>query len=390
MPANLEQIYAALQAVSKGVKGQTAALKAAQDSALGLLRASAARTEPLRAKVEAVARGSDPNVRCAVPVSEQIDLGYQSEISTEGQTLIAVDGSQVTPDRHEEALFGLINVAAVIMRTGSGRAPDIVVDTTLLFGQDLYAGDASLMSEGDIALLRDAAERRILLRQARGNHGTSIALADGPLELWGAKDVSDPGAFEKALDEYLEGLRLMESMGLTVAGYVDKPGADLVVRLLEIDQASADELKMLRSLHPLRGVSDRWLYSQILSAGERSAIFAMQSKSRARYTDALAIHFFYVNVGSEGHAVIARVEIPRWVANRSASVEALHSTLLEQCNLLGARPYPYILHRAHETAKIGLDEKEQIKLKLLLELRAAGVEPEPPSGKSSAKQVSEN
>jgi hypothetical protein len=69
-------------------------------------------------------------------------------------------------------------------------------------------------------------------------------------------------------------------------------------------------------------------------------------------------------------------------------VDALHRALLEQCALLAARPYPYILHRAHETARISMQESEQIKLRLILEMRSHGLEPEPASGKSSAKAVS--
>jgi NurA-like 5'-3' nuclease len=55
--------------------------------------------------------------------------------------------------------------------------------------------------------------------------------------------------------------------------------------------------------------------------------------------------------------------------------------------LLGARPYPYILHRAHETALVSRDEKGQVELMLALELRKAGSEVEERSNKQSAKSL---
>jgi hypothetical protein len=40
---------------------------------------------------------------------------------------------------------------------------------------------------------------------------------------------------------------------------------------------------------------------------------------------------------------------------------------------MGARPYPYILHRAHEVAVVSLDEKQRLMEMILLELRRQGV-----------------
>jgi hypothetical protein len=172
-----------------------------------------------------------------------------------------------------------------------------------------------------------------------------------------------------------------------VAGYVDKPGADLVVRTLEIAAFSEDQLKDVRELHPLRGVTDLWLFGSLLKAGKRSAVFGMQSGSRVHYTGDLALHFFYLNVGDAGHPSIVRVEIPKWVADDHSKLDLLHTVLLEQCWLMGVRPYPYILHRAHEIAVVGLDEKQQVSQMLELELRKAGEEVGQVSAKSSAKAL---
>jgi len=41
---------------------------------------------------------------------------------------------------------------------------------------------------------------------------------------------------------------------------------------------------------------------------------------------------------------------------------------------MGNRPYPYILHRAHETAVVSMQEKEQITQMIVNELHRQGVE----------------
>jgi hypothetical protein len=325
----------------------------------------------------------DASLRCALPGDEDFAVGFDCPPGAAGSALLAVDGSQAIADRHEEVAFALINIGSVSIEQGSGKVPQVSVDTRLLFGDELRSVDGRMLSEGDLALLRDAAERRALLTDA-STASAAVVLVDGPLELWGAKDLSDPAAFEQARRGYLEDLRELHRRGCTIAGYVDKPGADLVVRMLELGQVPTAGDRRAR---PLRGVSDRWLYAQILAPGQRSAVFALQSSSRRIYTEERAIHFFYLNVGRAAQAALARIEIPLWVAREPRRVGELHRVLLDQCAFLGARPYPYILHRAHETARITMQDKEQIKLRLLLEMRDHGIEPEAVSPKSSAKSV---
>ena len=79
--------------------------------------------------------------------------------------------------------------------------------------------------------------------------------------------------------------------------------------------------------------------------------------------------------------------LTRW-AKRSAGddeekLNNLHAVLLNQCRIMGGHPYPYLLHRAHETAVVSLNEKEQLTRMILLELQRRGVE----TGQESHKQA---
>ena len=82
---------------------------------------------------------------------------------------------------------------------------------------------------------------------------------------------------------------------------------------------------------------------------------------------------------------IARVEIPGWVAADRVKLDLLHAVLLEQCRMLGSRPYPYLLNRAHEIAVVGQEEKEQIEQLLALESRRQGEAVGNPSNKQVGK-----
>ena len=243
-----------------------------------------------------------------------------------------------------------------------------------------------MVSEDAIEMQRDIAERRKLLELASNYPTPLLALTDGPVELWGAKNGGEDD-YRKNLEIHKSVLSQLQAKNAIVAGYVDKPGADLVVRTLELTQLnSPEDYKNIRKFHPFRGVTDRWLYG-LLPPGHRSAVFGLQSSSRSHYTGDLGLHFFYLNVGEDMHPWLVRVEFPRWVAEDAGSLDLLHLALLQQCRVMGARPYPYILHRAHEIAVVKFDEKRQVEQMLELELRRAGGELETVSNKQSAKDL---
>jgi hypothetical protein len=85
-----------------------------------------------------------------------------------------------------------------------------------------------------------------------------------------------------------------------------------------------------------------------------------------------------------------RVEIPKWVAEDSKKLDLLHGILIEQCKMMGSRPYPYLLHRAHETAVVRFEEKQQIEQLLVLELHRIHAEVGDASNKSLAKALKVN
>jgi hypothetical protein len=383
MPLNFQQVFDRVNVIGQGARRRQQDLDERRKSASQLLYSWADKTEELRDKVER-ARQSDPSLRCAVPQSERLDTHrLSSAASTQEVTLIAADGSQVVPDRHAALLFGLINVGAIVIPGGDEHAPVILTDSELSFDDEV-----TNWTEGLVALRRDLAERKKLLTISMEYSPPLVTLTDGPLQLWEARESDEVLGYEKALGEYLVILSQLQERGVITAGYVDKPSSNLLVRLLEVAITPESDLKELHKLHPLQGISDLWLFDQLLQPRERSAMFTLQARSKAVYQGTLALHFFYINVGQPGHPKTVRIEIPAWVADNVADIDLLHSALLEQCHIMGAKPYPYILHRAHEVAVVTYQEKQQIEQLLEITIRKSGGEVGEESGKQASKDSS--
>jgi len=205
-----------------------------------------------------------------------------------------------------------------------------------------------------------------------------IAISDGPLELFHEPRTS--ADHQRLFQEYLKTLQEIHQAGRILGGYIDKPRADLVIRMLEIIYKSEPKLD-------LSNISDADIFSRLLEPGNRSAIFQLNSPSSSYYTGHLALRFFYLNVGRKDKPWIVRIEINRWAADDIVSVCLLHQALLDQCHLMGSQPYPYLLHRAHEEAVVHFDEKEKLTSLLSFLLQQSGVEIGSRSYKSSAKEL---
>ncbi len=388
MPIDFQQVYTRIKEIAAGADERKRTLEERRKFARSLLSTYSSELDRLRGKVGA-AVAVDSNLRCAVPLTEPLTSTYPPPDTFPDATVIAADGSQINPDRHASVQFCVINVGVITMKLHSGEAPEVCVDTELLYGDDLVS-NGNALSDGMVAMRRDISERLKLDELSRGIKGPVVNLTDGTIELWGAKG-DDPQAYADFVEKYLKVLSRLHSRGVLTAGYVDKPSADLVIRLLEIATADQEQIHRLREYQPLHGVSDLWLYGEheqpLLPPGHRSAVFGLQSGSVKKYKGPLALHFFYLNVGSEKHPWPVRVEIPKWVADDKEKLDLLHGVLVEQCKMMGSRPYPYLLHRAHETAVVRHEEKAQVEQLLALELRRSREEIGDQSHKSSAKAL---
>jgi hypothetical protein len=321
---------------------------------------------------------ANPMLRCALPGSEPIQTVFPLPEMTFTGTILAADGSQVIPSRHYQVEFGAINVAAVSMQPGTGQAPKITTHSRLLDMQDMEEGKG-MASEGYIALLRDLEERKLSAELAATFTAPVIALTDGGLELF-----KEPGAshqYEKALQKYLDVLQTMADQRILYAGYVDKPGSNLVIAMLDVLAQSAGETQKLE------GLVDRILFGEILrSPGCRSSVFGIQSSQSQKFQGDQSVHFFFMNVSPTNNPKIARVEIPDWLAHEPEMIDLLQVAIYQQC-LSSGSAFPYLLHRAHEEAVIKFDDANRLEELIVNNLQNGQVWIGEKSGKQTLKDL---
>ena len=384
MSLDFQQVRQQIQQLAEGAPAREERRRNLLEEADRLLTRHAMDLDYLREKVERAA-AQDQYFRSAVPVSEALNDSFPLPDMPAEATLIAADGSQINPDRHLGIEYCLVNVGAIQMSLGQHNAPTTTIQSTLYYGEEIFS-----MQEKIVALIRDTREREILADLAKGISGTVVTFTDGPVELWGrevALDTEEKQDEKKFFQRYQDALAELHKHKTITSGYVDRPRSDLLIRLLELapdTKKTADA----RKNRWLRGILDTEILEQIIRPGERSAIFELLSPTSKKYRSIFSLHFFYLNVSlNEGKPMLARVEFPAWVAQDPSMVNALHAILVQQCQIVPTKQYPYLLTRADETAVVSLDEKEQVDRMIAQEMYKRGVGFAEKSQKQQSKEI---
>lgn len=298
------------------------------------------------------------------------------DVPPTGTVLAAVDGSQIFPDRHAAVLYYLIQVGGLVFRY-NGQTPEQHTRENLYFREDdLIDARGNVIAQERVGMRRLIHEMRFLAELTEAEKTTQqplLALTDGPL-LWPYPERGSEDAL--ALRDYLAALTRIREAGALPIGYVDRPGGRYLLDLLWAGQLKPGEIADRLPDNPLQRLSDRWLMAHTLAPGERSAWFTRGNASQQRHTQARhEVWFCYGNLGQPGFPVIARVEVPAWVAQRDGAADTLHATLRHQAQVLNG--YPYALARAHEIALVTTQDKLALEGALQQQLMAAGIVPRP-------------
>jgi hypothetical protein len=403
MTLEFEKLTPELDGMAHSAQRRARQTESQVDTALRQLRAYGRQWERIEASLARAERVTDAKFyRAARPLDrvETLDCCLDPCPCPPEATLIAADGSQILPDRHAAFLYYLINIGIVVYFHGSGRGPLTATWPTLAYPRladgvgNGAASEAALEEEEDdfaassavVNVRRDLAEIDALAEMAGGYHAPLLlALMDQRLLYWPAL-ASRGGESDRAVDSWLAAMGRLRRTGALLAGYIDRPGKSSVITLLEtvenIERPGYDITALgRRSLW--QGPTDVDLFCQVLGPGQRSKTFVEVSEHNRRFREddpAHEICFFYLNPGRNGRQ-IARVDIPRWVAEDSAQVEAVHSLLYDQCTLAGN--YPYVLTRADEMAVVGRQDQAELEYRIALRMQAVGLD-----GEITAKQWS--
>jgi hypothetical protein len=208
----------------------------------------------------------------------------------------------------------------------------------------------------------------------RHNAAPLLAILDQRLLYWpiGSAGVAENAAVT-AWGSHMSGIR---QAGALLCGYIDRPGTSAVMTLLRSIVGLSDaqfNWKELGQRKATQGVTDANVFSQILGPGERSAVFANISDPNDVFMAQDATNevcFFYLNPGLAGQN-IARVDIPRWVAEDEGAVTAVHSLLIDQCRIMGN--YPYVIARADEMAVVGRQDAGELNFMIDVIMERHGI-----------------
>jgi len=335
-----------------------------------------------------VGREMDTNsrLRSAVPVDEDLNAAIPVGQMPEQVALLAADGSQINPSRHARVPFCVINIGAVEMVRGSGQMPRVYQESHLLDYDRTTLPDTGLISEGSVALTRDLAERQKLAEWSADLPHPAIAMIDGPLELY--RDVQQTAEFDRIAGKFKAVLELFQNNKVYLLGYVDKPGSDLLVSLLELIGRNQKELMPdFPKARPVRVVDTALFENLLKNPGERSAVFSVESQRSSDFGSDQQVHFFFMNVGTVDFQHLARVEIPAWVARNKDNIALIQTALLDQTRMLGSKPYPYLLHRSHEVALVSMDEHRRVEEMIISEFMREHLPVGSPSQKQAVKDL---
>ena len=282
--------------------------------------------------------------------------------------LVATDGSQIDIERHGMAACYVINIGRVFLRYGAHPAAKLSSRPALYYREeDLYLtnGVRRIPIEGNYLSARRDVEEGVALADLAEEFLTGelpcVAVQDGTLVRWTLAG-AEKFVQEHFLAPYLAYFDRLRERGIPVASYISRPRAPEVagtIRLMlcpDVDLAARRGAKCSEcsdsaagrtpSCYVCQGLTDAEIMADMLGEGQRGPLFVSMSRINVESYGPHLIHCFYLRVGRE----IARVEIPRWVAEDVAQVDLVHTVIYDQC--IKGQGYPVALARAHEQAII--------------------------------------
>lgn len=369
----LERLKSAIEALSQQTQAYSQQAEIELQYALHWLKTA----PPAAALRERLPQALQPGQEIAIP---PLDLPLENRLSTaaappRGTIIIGIDGSQIPPDRHAIALYYVLQTGALVFRY-NGQAPTPVQQAELHFAERELYDDEGLLITGQLGMRRAIAEMAMataLAEQVRAEGAPTpiLTLTDGPL-LWPYSGRTSEER-ESLLPAYFAAFDRLREVGGMPVGFIERPGGKALLELLwqsRLDDNGQPRHKDER--HP-EAVDDELLMAHFLAPGERSVWLKRLSPMNEKHHEVAGhpIWFCYLNLGEQGLPVIARIEAPRWAAEREDWSTTLHAVLLHQANILHGNPY--VLARAHELALVTHQDKTALESLLHRNLLEHGI-----------------
>jgi hypothetical protein len=396
MTLEFEKLTAEVVKMAQEMHRQRGLQQVKVQEALRLLDEYAVAWDTLATRVEQAQRQTDEKFyRAALPLhtDHPLNKGIAPGPAPKQATIIASDGSQIVPDRHAAFLYYLINIGTITYYHGRALAPAVETNPRLVYpGSDVLNAeedDAFTISSAIVGMRRDQLEIETLAAktaQAFGQPGPRLAILDQRLLYFPVGNLPGPER-QNVVEKWQEAITAVRLSGGWLAGFIDRPGKKSVLSMLysmQVDQPGFKASDIYRT-DLLAGLTDTHLFDTVLLPSERSTVFVDVSDHNNKFANKDAeneVCFFYLKTGP-GEQQLARVDIPRSVAEDHTAVAAIHALLVEQCRILGS--YPYTITRADEIAVVGRFDQDELENRISLRLAEYDLRPG-----ATSKQMAKN
>ncbi|HUN22334.1 MAG TPA: DNA double-strand break repair nuclease NurA [Anaerolineales bacterium] len=271
--------------------------------------------------------------------------------------LLAVDGSQIYPNRHSPILYYLLNIGSIFYQHGVNIAPQVESQPQIFFhANDLYTDPDRLIDTALVNAKRDVAEIQTLAEKAcqyRTPQAPCIALLDNSLKLFiPTSQNTHTNAWQLLSEAYNTAKQTLQANDIILAGVIDRSQAQAVLRLLQLAQAAQLDEISLKLPDSWAVLTDAELFGN-LPEHHRSTLFTTPLANDPASLQ--NTYFFYLNIGGKD---IVRVEVPEWVTALPEAINTLHASLIHQARVGG---FPYALTRAHELAVVSQADKAELE-----------------------------
>lgn len=265
---------------------------------------------------------------------------------------IAVDGSQIYPDKHQGTICYLLNIGTVQLTYADGPS-NVILDSIPSVHASHWPEHEDITPD-IVNCKRSELEFKIgfELMQKKGKSTLpNIFLCDGSLIFWHLES-KDEAIKQRFLMSYIVSLELFYQYKLPIAGYISLPKAKDITNLLRIVIEKELLPNSIDAQSTINTLVDADIVSLFLPPWHRTQIFANNAPITQYYPAPLKPHFLYLNVVDE----IVRIEIPAWVAQDAELLEMMLAIIVDQC--IKGRGYPVALAEAHEQAVVKAADRE--------------------------------
>lgn len=285
---------------------------------------------------------------------EALDKSIAVDPKLSSYVVLAVDGSQIYPDRHQGTSCFLVNIGTALLKYGTHSSPVQFSSVPHVWAgeeqqEDIQQGPEFVNCKRQELEFEVGLETSIAIKKEL-NGDPFIFLFDGSLIFWHLESKDDE-LKERFLHSYLRVLNQLYQEKIWCAGYISLPKSKELVNLIRIELCKF-KIEGCTQLEAVNHIVDTAVASFFLQPHSRSIVFKSNAKIGSCYPPHLAPHFFYLDVGTE----IVRIEIPAWIAMEESSVNAVAQMILNQA-IKGAG-YPVALAEAHEQAVVKGPDRE--------------------------------